>query len=628
MADADLVDTLPAGLRRLAADAHLAQDDLRVLEGDAVVVDHQHAQLSRVQLAALGLRVFPVRLAQGDGDGEGAALPLLALHLNVPVHQLYHALRDGHAQTRAAVAAGGGGVLLAEGVKDVGQVLFAHADAGIPDDEPEGGHVVVAGPLLDQKPHGAALRREFHGVAQDVDHHLLELHGVADVGFVDRALDLAVVLQALVPALADDDGVDLLQGLGEGELLLPDGHAPGLDAAHVQDVVDDPQQVVGGGADLFQILLDPVAGAGVVHGDVVEPDDGVHGGADLVAHVGEKGRLGLVGLLGGGQRVPQGLPALRQLLLLLLLPLQGALQLQAVLLLFVLHHEAVQHAGAQHVAHGVVGHQGIEDLDGDQGDHGDAEQADGQMPLLFCPLRPGGDGQGIGRGQQEHEDLNGEGQIPGQARMVGPVGVEAEKDGGEEIHQDHDDLKDEEGAADIEQELPEDVLALQIGDDVLRPQHHRRGHGRKVHRRVRVEDGGPAPDLQNAPEQVGHIVGHHAHQKQAVIPLHRRQPPGPPQDVPVVDQQDQGCKDSDDGIGHGVSLPSFSRAQVQARGKLPYWFIISKNREKTTAGSNPQKPGEDEQPDSEKLSGCSGKTPRRLSARWPAWSTIRSRHPR
>ena len=67
---------------------------------------------------------------------------------------------------------------------------------------------------------------------------------------------MAVVGQALVPALPADDGVDVLEQIGEGELIVPDDHPAAFDPAHIQDVVDDPQQMLCRNTDLFQIFPD------------------------------------------------------------------------------------------------------------------------------------------------------------------------------------------------------------------------------------------------------------------------------------------------------------------------------------------------------------------------------------
>ena len=307
MAEPYQLDRLPAGGGGLRVDSRLAQHQLRVLAGDGVVIDDQHAHVLRMDLARL-LAVLPaVGVHEGHCDGKDRALPLLALDLDRAVHHLHDTLRDGQAEPGAAVSVGGGGVLLGKGIEDTRQEFRTHADTGIRDGKAQGGlAVIVRGPLHGQL-HPAALRREFHRIAQDIDQDLAQFHGVADVIIVDLGFDMALVVQTLLTALAAEEGIDGLQELAEGELLVAESHAAGFDAGHVQDVIDQVQQVVRGRADLLQVAPGPVGQVRVIESDIVQADDGVHGRPDLMAHVGQEGGLGPVGLLRHAQGVAEGL---------------------------------------------------------------------------------------------------------------------------------------------------------------------------------------------------------------------------------------------------------------------------------------------------------------------------------
>ena len=63
--------------------------------------------------------------------------------------------------------------------------------------------------------------------------------------------------------------------------------------------------MIGGCANSGQILLHFFTGGGFVHGNVIQPDDGVHGGADLMTHVGQECRFCLAGLLRCSERFRQ-----------------------------------------------------------------------------------------------------------------------------------------------------------------------------------------------------------------------------------------------------------------------------------------------------------------------------------
>ena len=77
--------------------------------------------------------------------------------------------------------------------------------------------------------------------------------------------------------------------------------AAGLDARHVEDVVDDREEILAARADVAAILLvllraERAEDAALHH--LGEADDGVERRAQLVAHVGEELGLGAVGALG------------------------------------------------------------------------------------------------------------------------------------------------------------------------------------------------------------------------------------------------------------------------------------------------------------------------------------------
>jgi len=91
--------------------------------------------------------------------------------------------------------------------------------------------------------------------------------------------------------------------LGQIERLIVELHAPGLDLRHVEDVVDHVQQVVPAGHDVVAVLLILFGAERAEHSaahHLGESDDRVERGAQLMAHVGQELRFGLVGFLGAG----------------------------------------------------------------------------------------------------------------------------------------------------------------------------------------------------------------------------------------------------------------------------------------------------------------------------------------
>jgi len=137
------------------------------------------------------------------------------------------------------------GVDLLELVKDPGLVRRGDADSGVGDrdldgiDEPHGGDA-----------HHAARWRELDGVGNEVQQHLLELACVRlDVaGSSDSGLEADLFLrhQRL------RDVAHLLGDLRDRHLLKAKLHLAGLDLGEVEDVVDQPEQMLSARMDLLQ----------------------------------------------------------------------------------------------------------------------------------------------------------------------------------------------------------------------------------------------------------------------------------------------------------------------------------------------------------------------------------------
>jgi hypothetical protein len=99
-------------------------------------------------------------------------------------------------------------------------------------------------------------------------------------------------VEAPVAGPLPERGLGLRQEPGGIEGGEPQGHAPGLDFGHIQDVVDEGQEVITAALDGGQALALGVFQLGIAGQDLGEAQDGVHGGADFVAHAGQEFALG------------------------------------------------------------------------------------------------------------------------------------------------------------------------------------------------------------------------------------------------------------------------------------------------------------------------------------------------
>ena len=100
---------------------------------------------------------------------------------------------------------------------------------------------------------------------------------------------------------------------GDVELLDEDVHLAGLDLRQVEDVVDQAEQVLAGAADLVEVGLEHVLPQlrGLLEQHLAVADDRVQRRPELVAHVGEEGRLRLArphGLVARGGEFGGALP--------------------------------------------------------------------------------------------------------------------------------------------------------------------------------------------------------------------------------------------------------------------------------------------------------------------------------
>ena len=245
----------------------------------------------------LGPRRRGRRLAETNGDDEGGTPARLAHQLDATLHGLGETAHDGEAEAGAAEAARGRAVGLHEGLEQAALLLVVEADAGVGDPDAER----LAACRLERQPHRAGLG-ELDGVAQEIEQDLLQAQRIAAHAFGHAGRDIGGELQALGGGLRRQGLGHALDQLDGGEFDAFEVEAAGLDLGEVEDVVDDPQQRRRRIAHRAQrlALLERERRA-LQHVDHAQ--DAVHRRADLVAHGGQEGRLGLVGAFGVALRV-------------------------------------------------------------------------------------------------------------------------------------------------------------------------------------------------------------------------------------------------------------------------------------------------------------------------------------
>ncbi len=222
-------------------------------------------------------------------------------------HELHELACDGEAEAGAAVGAWGGGVGLGIGLEEAAEGFGGDADAGVlAGDGKDLGAVGVGGRGGGEggEETDVAVAGELDGVGGEIGEDLLEAEGIADeVGCVGgEALDGPC--EALVVGERGEEAVEVVEeGVGVEGLGVEDELA-GVDLGEVEGVVDEVGEGAAGGGEALD------EGAGLVGEreaaeELEEAVHGVHGGAHLVAHVGEEVGAGATGLgeggIGGGE---------------------------------------------------------------------------------------------------------------------------------------------------------------------------------------------------------------------------------------------------------------------------------------------------------------------------------------
>ena len=171
-------------------------------------------------------------------------------------------------------------------------MLRRHSDAGVA--HREGNHLVGPSRDLQRDP---ALLGELGCVAQEVEEGLAQLGQVgAHRADVLRTLELEDI-----PVLGHQRfhrGSHVARGLRDVDRFEKDRHAARFDLGKIEDVIDQLQQVLGRGKDLLQVGLHPLL-PGVfrlLEQHLAVADDGIHRGAQLMAHVGQESALRLARL--------------------------------------------------------------------------------------------------------------------------------------------------------------------------------------------------------------------------------------------------------------------------------------------------------------------------------------------
>ena len=226
-------------------------------------------------------------------------------------HQFGQPPGDGQAQPGTAILTGDRIIGLLKGGKQAGLDFLGNADSGVGHFKAQEQRVGVLMLFAADQTDNAAFG-EFDGVGQIVEQGLLQAERVTQqfvrqfVGF-----DLQAELFALQALL--QHGVNVGKQPADADGGIFQEHFSCLDLGEVEDGVDRAEQVFPGSVDLGEAFQLEGIGAIVAH-QFDHSENGIHRGADLVAHIGQEGAFGTVGRFCCVQRQRQRGVGLRQFL--------------------------------------------------------------------------------------------------------------------------------------------------------------------------------------------------------------------------------------------------------------------------------------------------------------------------
>ena len=186
---------------------------------------------------------------------KGRPLSADAFHTNRAVHHADEALHDREAEPAASVFLRDGGALLLKGLEKPRLHLFRDAAAGVGYLDTDKGLVPGSVALADLEP-DMPLRREFHGVAEQVHQYLVHAQLIADEPVVHRRQQLRLILQPLLMALREIKAGDAVDHVPEVKGRVGDLHLAGFDRRHVKHVVYHQEQLFGGDLRVGEIALE------------------------------------------------------------------------------------------------------------------------------------------------------------------------------------------------------------------------------------------------------------------------------------------------------------------------------------------------------------------------------------
>ena len=219
---------------------------------------------------------------------------MLAVDLNISVHGLHQAANDAHAQTGALNAAGRAAFRSLERLKYPGEKFRRHADTVILTPK-EQRATPIFGFLRKAAFNPPAGGGVFDCVADNIDIYLAKTKRVANQNLLLDFFSGQAPAMMLLIHLGPDDNLQIMKQITDGKRCRCQLHTAGINAGHIQHIVDQTQQMGSGSINFAQSVQYPRFFIDMFTSQSGHADDSVHGGADIMGHAAEEGLLGSIG---------------------------------------------------------------------------------------------------------------------------------------------------------------------------------------------------------------------------------------------------------------------------------------------------------------------------------------------
>ncbi len=128
----------------------------------------------------------------------------------------------------------------------------------------------------------AARRCKLDGVAYEVEQDLIQAQLIGDNILVVHILRVDIKVKLLGADIALNDRAQVVQHIGQVDFCVVQFDRAAFDTAHIQNIVDQTEQMLARGTYLRKILFDKVNVINMRRGQGGKPDNGIHRGANIV----------------------------------------------------------------------------------------------------------------------------------------------------------------------------------------------------------------------------------------------------------------------------------------------------------------------------------------------------------